>query len=147
VAFARGASKILNYDQVEHVLLTGIQGVDPGEAVLYSATATMAVDFVVTGDARALRGLVSASAAQPICSRLSGKIICLEQLLLELIDQIGFAAIREKVVRSTTTNISLNTIFRSGGQASQAAVVSWLKSRVDNLRAETGALLSEYHGV
>jgi hypothetical protein len=147
VAFANRAGKISDHNREDHLLLTSIADVDPGEAVLYLAATTMSVDLVVSGDGRALRALWSSQAARRICARLSGKFICLEQLLLALIDHQGFVAIRGKVVKARTTNIAINTMFRAGGQGTEAAVVAALKSRVTDLRAATGSHLSEYHGV
>jgi hypothetical protein len=63
-------------------LLAETDGIDSGEAVLFSATMQFDHYLLATGDKQSLRALVSTPTCQFIARRLRGHVICLEQIVM-----------------------------------------------------------------
>src|SRR5262245_31868063 len=71
-------------------LLANVDGIDAGEAVLYAAAAQSEACRLATGDKRSLRALAEDVNCRGIAGRLSGRIICLEQIVHKSIGHYGF---------------------------------------------------------
>jgi hypothetical protein len=125
----------------EMLLFDDIVGIDSGEAVLFATTAHFPEFILATSDKNSLRALSSTAACEPICRRLAGKVICFEQLILRLIDRLGFNPIRDKVVPARDCDTALRAVFGSGLDAAEENVRTGLASYVNHLRGQTGALL------
>lgn len=125
----------------ERDLLLTVDNIDAGEDVLFAATQHRDVYIVATGDKRCLRALASAPTCQPIYDRMSGRVICLEQIIARLIPHLGFNEVRQRVVPVRDCDTSLKAAFGSGLQASEENVRRSLASRITDIRAETGNLL------
>jgi hypothetical protein len=67
-----------------------IEGIDPGEVILISATLSLEFFYLVTGDKRCLQALAGEEQVREIYKRLQGKCVCLEQLIFKLIETKGF---------------------------------------------------------
>jgi hypothetical protein len=76
-----------------------------------------------------------------VCVRLSGKIICFEQIVVRLIDRYGFVSILNKIVPGRDCDTALRAIFGSGLSATEEQVRGGLESYINHLRKDTGALL------
>jgi len=122
-------------------LFDDIIGIDPGEAVLFSASAQYAEFHLATGDKMSLRALHAHQACRLVCSRLTGKVICLEQIIARLIDRCGFVSVLNKVVPVRGCDTALRAVFGSGLSATEENVRAGLESYVNDLRKDTGKLL------
>lgn len=123
--------------------LSNIEGIDPGEAVLVAATRNQEIFYLTTGDKRFLKALAGASGLNTIRQRLSKRVICLEQLILEAINNYGFMIIRDKIVPVRDCDTAIRAAFGSGQQATQENVVLTLNGYVQELKQQTGDLLIE----
>lgn len=131
-------------DPEERDLLLAIDGIDAGEEVLFAATRGLDFYLVATGDKRSLRALALSSSCQPIYERMSGHIVCLEQIIARLIPHLGFEEVRSRVVpavRSGNCDTSLKSAFGSGLQTTEDNVRRSISSRIVSLRSEVGELL------
>jgi hypothetical protein len=125
----------------EMLLFDDIVGLDPGEAILFSATAHYPDFILATSDKNSLRTLSATAACEAICRRLAGKVLCFEQVILRLIDGLGFNPIRDKVVPARDCDTALRAVFGSGLDATEDNVRAGLTSYINHLRSQTGALL------
>jgi hypothetical protein len=115
--------------------------VDPGEAVLFSASAHFPDCLIATGDKRSLRALSSLANAEGIIVRLAGHIICFEQIMVRIINQTGFDLVRTRVVPTCDCDTVLRVAFGSGLEATEDGVRRSLAVYTEYLRNETGVLL------
>jgi hypothetical protein len=125
----------------EQLAFDDVVGIDPGEAVLFSATDRFQDFLLATGDKNSLRALVSTPACDAICRRLNGKVVCFEQVILRIIDGIGFDAARAKIVPGADCDIALRAVFGSGLEATESNVRAGLDSYIADLRKATASLL------
>lgn len=125
----------------EQQMLDDVVGIDAGEAVLYSSTAHFADFLVATSDKTSLRALAAHSACDAISQRLNGRVLCFEQMILLIMDRIGFEALRAKVVPALHCDTSLRAVFGSGLSADETNVRTALASYIEHLRGETGGVL------
>lgn len=127
----------------EQRLFEDIPAIDPGEAVLFSATAHFPNCLLATGDKSCLRALAGNSNCQIVCQRLTNRVVCFEQVILRIIDRSGFTVVREKVIPAFGCDTALRAVFGSGLEATEETVRAGLTSYVTDLRRHTGALLVE----
>jgi hypothetical protein len=66
----------------DDVLVVDNPKIDPGEKVMLSSCADMQEFEIVTGDSKFIKLLGSHPQAEPIRKRVSGRIVCLEQVIL-----------------------------------------------------------------
>ena len=134
-------------DENEMIALTEQPRIDTGEVVLFSVCPRIPNSFIATGDKRSLTGLAEASKSHPICSnlytRLTGRIICFEQIVLRILDHCGFEMVRTRLISGRESDKVLAILLGSGLDASEASVRAGLESYIDNLREESGTLLYE----
>lgn len=118
-----------------------IEGIDPGEVILISATKYEEFFYLATGDKRCLTALAADPHLDSIRQRLTGRVICLEQLILKLIDTQGFDLVLTKVLPAREYDTALKTSFGSGEKATRENVLQALEGYVEDLRRTTGGLL------
>lgn len=116
--------------------------VDPGEALLFAAAAPRADYLLTTSDKRALRALHALPEAKTVCDQLAGRILCVEHLLLELIEARGFAYVQPRVRSAPECDGVIRIAFGASAPAPEASVRDGLHSFIGDLRSETGALLA-----
>jgi hypothetical protein len=120
--------------------LNGSPGIDTGEALLFAAAASADNARVLTGDKRALTGLVELLDTH--CAQLlAGKIIMLEALLQ------GFTQIdpghTQYVVRlNPTVDKALTNVFGVSAPASVDSVLAGLESYKGHVKKALGNLLN-----
>ena len=130
--------KLVNPNAPEYQTLQTIEGIDPGEALLISATATEEAFYIVTADKRCLRALAASGMTAPL-SRLEHRFICLEQLVMRLVQQsTDFAKVSRRITQAVPCEFSVTEAFNL---ANQAAVIGRLQEEIDRLRGQTGSLL------
>jgi hypothetical protein len=118
-----------------------IEGIDPGEVILISATLSLDFLYLITGDKRCLQALAREKQIQEIHKRLQGKCVCLEQIIFKLIETKGFDLVLEKILPSREYDFSLKSIFGSGTQATEENVLQALQAYIDDLQKKTNGLL------
>ncbi len=119
-----------------------IEGIDPGELILISATRYEESFYLTTGDKRCLTALATAPQLAEIRQRLIGRVICLEQLILKLIDTQGFDEVLAKVLPAREYDTALKAIFGSGEKATQENILQALEGYIEDLRMKTQGLLT-----
>lgn len=130
--------KLVNPNAPEYLSLQIIEGIDPGEALLISATATEEAFYIVTADKRCLRALATSGMTATL-GRLEHRIICLEQLVMRLVQQsTDFAKVSRRIIQAVPCEVSVTEAFKL---ADQAAVIGRLQEEIDRLRSQTGSLL------
>lgn len=130
--------KLVNPNAPEYLSLQTIEGIDPGEALLISATAAEEAFYIVTADKRCLRALATSGMTATL-GRLEYRIICLEQLVVRLVQQsTDFAKVSRRITQAVPCEVSATEAFQL---ADQAAVIGRLQEEIDHLRSQTGSLL------
>ena len=119
--------------------------IDAGESVLIAAAYGSASKILFTGDKRAIKALANHPSIEKLRSGLVGKLICVEQAVLMLIDRHGFEPVRSNIVATLQVNSDLDTALRacfgSGMLATEENVISALESYVTELREIADCLL------
>ncbi|MEO0458920.1 MAG: hypothetical protein AAF152_20390, partial [Cyanobacteria bacterium P01_A01_bin.114] len=80
-----------------------------GETALIAATCTAADFVLMSGDKGCLRALPQIPSE--IYGRLQGRIVCLEQLVLKLIEVLGFEAVRERIQPLADCDVTMRICF------------------------------------
>lgn len=132
-------------DPEEIAVLAEQPRIDPGEAVLFSVCPKIQDCEIFTGDKRSLTSLAEASVADVTCKnlsdRLSGKVVCFEQILLRVLDHSGFDAISSKLIAGRDCDKTLAIVLGSGLDATESVLREGLSSYIADLRRSTGVLL------
>lgn len=121
-------------------LLNTAPGIDPGEALLFAAAAKEGNGRVLTGDKRALAGLLEQDHAQ-LASWLTNKVITLEALIQGFV-QLDLPATQYKVRSNASVDKALTNVFGVSAPASEDSVRAGLHSYVEHLRKGLGALMN-----
>lgn len=125
-------------------ILTKIEGIDPGEATLIvAATIQDSSCYLATGDKRCLMALSAAPELANIRLRLNGRIICLEQVIKNLINTRGFQYVLSQVITAREYDKSLKAIFGSGKDSTPDNVAIALEGYIQELRKNAPGLLAE----
>jgi hypothetical protein len=115
--------------------LASIDGIDAGEAILFSATVEFAQYFLATGDKTSLRALALTPVCLPIAQRIRGHVICLEQIVKRLIQHFGFLYVKNKIVPARACDTALSAAFGSGWAATEPNVLAALDSYINEMRS------------
>lgn len=113
-------------DPVDEALLAEVLGIDAGEAQLFSAASRDSTSILATGDKRSLLALLGEPKCAPIATRLAGRVHCLETLVRQMIQQVGFTSIKAKVVPAYACDTGIRAAFGSGLESTQEAVLAGL---------------------
>lgn len=113
--------------------LVSVQGIDPGEALIFAAAAE-AEAMVVSGDKRALLALKELEAYQKI---LEGRIVVIEGILLRLCHELGTRMVRRRVAPLMTQDTVIRMCFSSQGSDPEEGLLSYY----DDLRREVSPLV------
>jgi hypothetical protein len=116
-------------------LLANIDGIDVGEAILFSATVEFGEYILATGDKTSLHALAMAPVCFSIAQRIRGHVICLELIAKRLIQHFGFPYVKDRVVPARACNTMLSVAFGSGWDATEPNVLSALDSYINELRS------------
>ena len=111
--------------------------VDAGESQLAAIVVARAIGLLTTGDKRAIRALQELLESVEWLKTLCGRVRCLEQLVLELV-QMGdeFEELGQSICSDQDADRTLSTCFScySGGGADASAVMHALSSYINGLR-------------
>lgn len=121
--------------------LADIPGLDPGELLLVAMACREDDALIVTGDKNALRTLSSDPRCARHAAKLAGRIMCLEQVLFDLMSRHGFDWLWSRVQASPGADRGVSMVVAPGMGASESSARDGFKSVINHLRAETGSLL------
>lgn len=139
--FIRGAHELADPIDPADECLSSVAGIDSGEALLFAVTSRDSAARVLTGDKRAIRALAEAQSCAGVAGRLSGKIICIEQVLVRAINATSFEYVKSRVLSSVDIDTATRAAFGSGALSTETNVVAALSGYVDELRACAGGML------
>lgn len=122
-----------------------VEGLDPGEMILISATKQEESFYLTTGDKRCITALANSTEPSLVAirERLAGKLVCLEQLILKIINVEGFDITLFKILPAREYDKALKAIFGSGERCTQDNVLMALEAYIQNLRDNAQGLLAE----
>ena len=126
----------------EYESLIAIENIDPGEALLVAATEYETDFYILTCDKKFLKAL-SRSNLTNIKQRLYKRIICLEQLIIHLINHNDFNKVCLRIASSELSNCDIAEAFKNSKLTQKELALKTLEQRVKKLRDETGDLLIE----
>lgn len=122
-----------------------IEGLDPGEMILISATKHEESFYLTTGDKRCITALANSTEPSLVAikERLAGKLVCLEQLILKIINVEGFDVTLIKVLPVREYDKALKAIFGSGERCTRDNVLMALEAYINDLRDNAQGLLAD----
>ena len=145
ISLVKGFSKIPTV-QANPFLSLQVPGLDLGELTLIHAAIAEPSFYLATGDKRCLRALVNSPELGTARQKLNGKVVCIEQLIAELIAVKGFETVRQKVVPARDCDTALKVAFGSGDQAQEDNVLGALEQYIQELRRDCPDLLMQFSG-
>ena len=128
------AEELIQFQQVE--------GIHEGEAALIVATRSQTDFLLLSGDKNCMRGL--AAIPEPIYRRLCGRVICLEQIILKLIEVKGFVFVRDRVLPMASFDKSLQICFGLVNPATEENVIAGLNSYINDIQQQAPNLLAVF---
>jgi hypothetical protein len=115
---------------------------DSGESQLCAIVIARNIQWLATGDKRAIRALEMLLDQEPVLNYLVGKVICLEQLIERLITKFGAAEIRKKICGEAAIDRSLGICFECmNASAAGNAGLEGLQSYIADLRKTANRVL------
>lgn len=113
---------------------------DSGESLLLAMLHLREYAYLVTGDKRAV--VAMAVVARELSE---GRVRCLEQLVVQIIEQVGVPAVRAHICSEPLADRALSVAFSctSPGEQPAEAVVAGLSSYIEHLRREAPGILHE----
>ncbi len=140
IAITQKCQKVMVENSLEAELLNGFAGIDIGEAALIVATRSQTDFLLLSGDKNCITQL--AAIPEQIYKRLCGRVICLEQLILKLIEVKGFVFVRDRVLPMVSCDKSLQICFGYSSSASEENVIVGLNSYINDIRQQAPNLLA-----
>jgi|SRR5271156_1546446 len=117
---------------------------DVGESQLCAIAIERLIPFLVTGDKRAIIALEILHNLEPKLQRMRGKLVCLEQLVVDLLNSETKEMIREAICGEPETDKSLTICFAcASSEASLENISGGLHSYIDDLRTRAINVLRE----
>lgn len=141
--FVRKTKLILEDFPSDRRLMTGKDGIDGGELLLFAATSLYTDALIATGDKRSIKGLYLADGCDHIYERNCGRVICFEKILLRLIKLLGFDTFKDIVIDKLDVDGALNRAFELGEATTETIAIRHLEWYVFRLQSETGDLLAD----
>jgi hypothetical protein len=126
----------------DYDVLAAVVGIDPGEAILFAAAAAEPSALLITGDKTSIRALSNAATCATIARALKRRVICVEQIVSQVIEAKGFQYVRQKIASSAIHDGSLKLVFSRGLSSREADVREGLASFIRDLRHDSGDLLA-----
>lgn len=111
-------------------MLIPVQAIDPGEAQLFAVAAEDNIT-IVSGDKRALRALKD---VEIIVNALSGRVVVLEALFLELCNHLGANELRRRISPLALLDKMLQVCCSTGNPDLEEGLRSYYQSLVDELK-------------
>ena len=134
----------LPFNESELELLSSVPDIDTGEALLYASSHTLQEFWLLTGDKRSLIALAESPDCQVIATRLSGRVVCLEQIVIHSLRSYPFEVLLSKIVPARECDTVVKVAFGSGNQTDLSRATETLDAYISELRAKTGSLLRDW---
>jgi hypothetical protein len=131
-------SSILN--EIQQLMLFR-EEINEGETELILATAYTADFVILTGDKRCLQALPQIPLS--IYSRLQGRVLCLEQIILKLIDRLGFDQVQSLIQPAIQCDKSIRICFGYSQPAPENQVRAALQNYIDDINHLAPGLLAD----
>jgi hypothetical protein len=129
--------------ELELAALKSGVALDAGESQLCAVAAKRLVDWLLTGDKRAIRAIELLLDFQPTLAAIVGKVKCLEQLVLTAVrSNSTWASLRAKICAEVAVDKALAICLCCASQTTSEDCVSGLESYIEDLRSEAGRVLS-----
>jgi hypothetical protein len=141
IEFVKTCQTIVPEATGEFIVLNRL--LDVGEATLVAATREVLPFVLMTGDKRCLQVLAAQVELAEVRERLQGRVICLEQVILRLIQRSGFDWVKARVVPMMACDTALQACFGSGELATETNVVEALEAYIVALRQDAPGLLAD----
>ena len=129
-------------DELEYDLMASYSGLDPGEVILFAASACFEKVSIVTGDRRCVTALAKADDCAPIRERVEGTVYCLEQVIMLAINQLGFEKVKAHIAPSRQCDGWLSICFSAGLLTPKEHALNGLSSAVHDIEQAAPGLLS-----
>lgn len=128
--------------ELERIALDAGVPLDAGESQLCAIVYVRCFDLLVTGDKRAIEAAESLLQVSQVLQALAGRVLCLEQLVLRMIEDVGLSKIRSQVCAEPAMDRALSLILGCGiaGRAENESIVG-VKSYIRDLRSKAPTLL------
>ncbi len=125
----------------EYKQLAPFRQIDAGEADLIVATANLTDFLLLSGDKRCFKALPAIPA--PIYARLQGKAVCLEQVVLKLIDVLGFQEVCTRIKPAIHHDKAIYFFFGYSQLAPEPQVREALQSCINEIHSAAPGLLAK----
>ncbi len=138
------ASAISDVDDAvteELMQLQQVAGIHEGERALIVATRSQTDFLLLSGDKNCMTQL--AAIPEQIYKRLCGRVICLEQIILKLIEVRGFVFVCDRILPMVSCDKSLQICFGYSTPASEESVIAGLNSYINDIRQQAPNLLGD----
>jgi hypothetical protein len=118
--------------------LVRVDNIDDGEAVLFATLAEQPFWYLTTGDQRSLIALGQAAELADVRERVSGRILCLETVLLLLIQRLGAAEIGARFQPIQGVHTKIDIFFGYKETFDDATLIDQITSYLSDLRKNMG---------
>ncbi|KKL72794.1 hypothetical protein LCGC14_2081330 [marine sediment metagenome] len=121
-------------------LLSTIEDIGVGEALLYALLAEKPGAYLASGDKRAMIALAADPALQDVRRSVAGRVVCLEAALKLLVERTGVkpTARAFSPLREVKVNTVLRVVFSSAEATTKADCLEALNSYLADLDGKTG---------
>lgn len=117
---------------------------DAGESQICALMLARGIDLMMTGDKRAIKA-IAALREQEACAYAHGKVACLEQLVLWMIEKAGLESVQPSICPLPTVDSSLaNALGCYSGGASLASCQEGLASYINSICRDAPEVLITY---
>ena len=125
--------------------LTGHDGIDEGESLLFSALGQLTDSLLATGDKRSLIELQNTSGVPltALRNQVRQRTFCFEQIVMRIIQNVDFNTCLSKIVPARNCDTALRFIFSKEYSTTQNESLEGLTSYINDLRMQTGDLLMQ----
>ena len=122
------------------------KNIDAGEAALFAICPLIPGSIIVTGDKKSLTGLHDAgmvdATCATLCNAITRRIYCFEQVLVTILDHVGFDVIRDRLIAGRECDKGLRLWIGNDLNATEEVVREGLTSFLNEARQTSGSLLA-----
>lgn len=126
----------------ELAIIEGLQ-LDGGESQLCAITIMRGVPRLVTGDKRAIRAVESMIAKVGQLRELLGRVACLEQAVMTVVDRIGACEVRNRVCAEQQVDRAITICFECESPNASNSGTTGLNSYINDLRSDAPNVLAQ----
>jgi hypothetical protein len=127
--------------ELEYLAQTLALPLQGGESLLCAIVVSRDLSVLLTGDKRAIEALQTALGALPQFNGISGRVKCLEQLVIGLIEVHGLDAVRQKICSELIDKALMYSFSCLQSTAQLESVLEGLNSYINDLRSKAPQIL------